>query len=171
MSLKYEATNCSKAVSLESLTQYIITGLMTNGLARSGFTSELQGKIKFTKDNNTSFVPTTGGEDQENGKVPDADIWLAGQSDFFTVDPEESKDWVKLQVDTTIQGYAYNIEGSAPKIAIAFLLIYCFFALGHCFYSGISCVFSLQTSSPRDSSKINRAFFGRHKFNLLGLHF
>lgn len=166
--LKSEATNGSKAVHPEILTQYI----MTNGLARSGFTSELQGNIKLTKDNKTSLIPTTTGLDHhENGKVPDANIWLTGKSDFFTVDPEESKDWVKLRVESTIQGYAYNVEGPAPKIAIAFLLIYCCFALGHCFYSGISGIISLQTSSPRDFYNINQAFFQRHKLNLLGLHF
>lgn len=45
--LKHAARNGSKGVHPETTTRQIITGLMTNGLARSGFTGELQGNIKF----------------------------------------------------------------------------------------------------------------------------
>ena len=57
---------------------------------------------------------------------------------MFIVDPEESKDWVKFRVDTTIDSYAYNIRDTAPKVGISFLLIYCIIALYHVLYADIS---------------------------------
>ncbi|MCJ1269237.1 hypothetical protein MMC22_009127 [Lobaria immixta] len=135
--LKYSAKNGSKAGVPEVATRNIISGLMANGLARSGFTSELQGNIKLIKENEDT-AKFGGMGNGSLGEVPDGNLWVSGKSDLFTVDPEESKNWVKLRVDSTMQGYAYNIEGPAPKIAIAFLLTYCCFALSHCFYSGIS---------------------------------
>ena len=139
--MKYSAINGSKSALPEVAARNIISGLMTNGLARSGFTSELQGKMKLIKGNQDisqalglgNFTPNT---------IPDGNLWLSGKSDIFTIDPEESKNWVKLKVDSTIQGYAYNIEGPAPKIAIAFLLTYCSFVLSHFVYSGISGILS-----------------------------
>lgn len=140
--LKNWAANGSKPEYPSSAVQHIITGLMTNGLARSGFTGELQGNVSLTK----KKIDTTGLYGQGNDsltQVPDGDLWISGKRDFFTVDPEESKDWVKLRVDSTIQGYAYNIDGPGPKVAIAFLLAYCCLALGHCFYNGILGIFPL----------------------------
>lgn len=134
--LKLAATNGSKAGVPHAASQDIATGLVTNGLARSAFTSELQGNISLTK--------TKSNDGNENStQLLDGNLWLSGKRDFFTVDPEESKYWVKLRVDSNIQGYAYNIDGSAPKVAIAFLLTYCCLALGHCFYNGISGIFPL----------------------------
>lgn len=60
------------------------------------------------------------------------------RGDMFTVDPEESKNWVKLRVDSTINGYAYNIRGVSSKVAISFLLAYCVLALSHILYAAIS---------------------------------
>ncbi|MCJ1466014.1 hypothetical protein MMC07_004633 [Pseudocyphellaria aurata] len=134
--LKFAATNGSKTTFPEIALMDIATGLVTNGLARSGFKGELQGNVSLIK-----TETNTRGSDDGNGnstQLLDGNLWLSGKHDFFTVDPEESKDWVKLRVDSTIQGYAYNIDGPAPKLAIAFLLTYCCLALGHCFYSGIS---------------------------------
>ncbi|MCJ1267491.1 hypothetical protein MMC22_007376 [Lobaria immixta] len=136
--LKDVALNGSKVALPEIATMQIVSGLMTNGLARTSFTSELQGKVKLKIDQKDKKVKLAGFPSVDLGKVPDFNLWASGKSDVFTVDPEESKEWVKLRVDSTIQGYAYNIEGPAPKIAIAFLLTYCCFALSHCFYSGIS---------------------------------
>lgn len=113
-------------IPAEVATQYIVGGLLVNGLARVGFTSELQGKVKLTQ------------QDELDLTVPDSTFWVSGKGDIFTVDPNESKDWVRLRVDSTMQGYAYNTIGPSPKIAIAFLLAYCVLALAHCFYSGIS---------------------------------
>lgn len=57
---------------------------------------------------------------------------------MFIVDPEESKDWVKFRVYSTIDGYAYNVRGTPPKVAIAFLLTYCIIALSHIVYAEVS---------------------------------
>ena len=129
------ATN-SKTRNPHIASQEIATGLVTNGLARSAFTSELQGNVSLTR---TRINDANGNSTQ----LLDGDLWISGKRDFFIVDPEESKDWVKLRVDSNIQGYAYNIDGSAPKVAIAFLLTYCCLALGHCVYNCISGIFSL----------------------------
>ncbi|KAL8779968.1 MAG: hypothetical protein Q9213_006693 [Squamulea squamosa] len=48
------------------------------------------------------------------------------------------RDWAKFHVDSTLQGYAYNTTGLAPRIAIAFLTLYCFLALRHVFYAAYS---------------------------------
>lgn len=112
-------------IPAEVATQYIVGGLLANGLARVGYTSQLQGNVKLAQ--GASGIT-----------VPDITSWVSGKGDIFTVDPNESKDWVRLRVDSTMQGYAYNTIGPSPKIAIAFLLTYSILALAHCFYSGIS---------------------------------
>ena len=149
--LKHDARNGSKAASPDVSAEDIITGLMTNGLARSGFTSELQGSIKFIEEKEDITRHRNSGIDTT--EVPDGNLWVSGKSDIFAVDPEESKNWVKLRVDSTIQGYAYNIEGPAPKVAIAFLLTYCCFVLSHFVYSGISGKYSHPLPPFPSSSK------------------
>ena len=105
--------------------KWALGGLLANGLASIGATGTLQGNIK------TVVKP-------DGSSVVDGDYWFSGKGDMFTVDPEESKDWVKLRVDTTIDGYAYNIRGASPKVAISFLLAYCIVALSHVLYAGIT---------------------------------
>ena len=132
--------------------KWVLAGLLVNGLASIGATSRLQGNIRT--------ITRSDGSIQMDGSY-----WFAGKGEMFTVDPEESKDWVKLRVDTTIEGYAYNIRGASPKIAIAFLLTYCIIALSHVLYAGISgkhvFYFSLlaHTYQPR-----------RYLLHMLGLH-
>ncbi len=120
----------SPAEELSSLAQvdtakWALTGLLANGLASIGATGTLQGDIK-------TVVKPDGSSEF------DGDYWFSGKGDVFNVDPEESKDWVKLRVDSTVDGYAYNIQGASPKFAIAFLLSYCIIALSHVIYAGIS---------------------------------
>ena len=67
----------------------------------------------------------------------DGNYWFSGKGDIFTVDPEESKDWVKLRIDSTVEGYTYYIRGASPKVAISFLLAYYIIALSHVLYAGI----------------------------------
>lgn len=102
-------------------TRLIVSGLLANGLARVGYKSQLQGTVKFDQDLTT----------------PDSTFWVSGKGDIFTVDPNESKNWMRLRVDSAIQAYAYSTIGFSPKIAIVFLSTYCLFALAHFFYSGI----------------------------------
>ena len=119
-------THNRTAAQPEILAQYLLAGLLTNGLARVGAGYELQGspRLAISGPNGTT--------------VFDGTYWVAGKGDFFTVDPEQSKDWVKLQVVSTIQGYAYNTRGAGPKAAIAFLLSYCALALSYTVYTGVS---------------------------------
>ncbi|CAD6577447.1 MAG: hypothetical protein ASARMPRED_008282 [Alectoria sarmentosa] len=105
--------------------KWALAGLLANGLASIGATGTLQGNIK------TVMKPDGSSE-------LDGNYWFSGKGNVFTVDPEESKDWVKLRVDSTINGYAYNIRGASPKVAISFLLVYCIIALSHVLYAGIS---------------------------------
>lgn len=128
----------TSVIPIEQTTQYVLAGLLANGLARVGFRGEFQGDIKMAKL-------------KDGAMVPDATFWASGKGDVFTVDPDESKDWVKLHVETTMEGYAYNTSGPFPKLAIAFLLAYCMLALAHTFYSVISGMYSpLPISKPAE---------------------
>lgn len=99
--------------------------LMTNGLARIGFGSTLQGYPKPLKSvDGTSWI--------------DGNYWLSGKGNMFEVDPIQSKDWLKFHVNSTLEGYAYNIQTVAPRAAIGILTLYCVIALAHLLYSGIS---------------------------------
>ena len=110
---------------VDYLAEEILGSLLVNGLARIGFDRQLQGDLKLTSGpNGTSTV--------------DGTYWVSGKGDIFTVDPVKSKDWLKLRVDSTIEGYAYNTRGTGPKVAIAFLLAYCALALTCTMYAGIS---------------------------------
>ena len=111
---------------IEIATQLIVSGLLANGLARVGFESQLQGNVKLMTEKTVGFT------------VPDITFWIYGKGDIVPVDPNESKDGVRMRVDATMQGYAYNTICASPKIAIAFLLAYSVLALAHCLYSGIS---------------------------------
>jgi hypothetical protein len=101
--------------------EHLLSSLVTNGLARVGINSQLQGSLKLNPE-----------------RDPDGDLWYSGKGDVFTVDLNQSKDWVKLRVNSVLKGYAYNCNAAPPKVAVAFLLTYCVLALSHCFYSGIS---------------------------------
>ena len=96
--------------------------MMTNGLARVGYESTLQGSPKSIP--GTPFI--------------DGNYWLSGKGNVFIVDPVESKDWVKFHVNSTLQGYAYNTQTLPPRLAIGVLTLYCIIALGHVIYSGIT---------------------------------
>ena len=110
---------------IEISSRIILASLLANGLARIGSTSQLQGTVK-------AVVQSDGFEGM------DGDYWFSGKGDAFIVDPVESKDWVKLRVYSTFEGFAYNTTGATPKVAICFLLTYCIFALAHILYAGIT---------------------------------
>ena len=135
---------------------WALAGLLANGLASIGATSGLQGNIKTIKDSDGSIQM-------------DGNYWFAGKGDMFIVDPEESKNWVKLRVVSTIAGYAYDIRGTSPKVAVTFLLIYCVIALSHILYAGISGKRVLHVSLL-----VSLLFYtdrpNRHLFHVLGLH-
>lgn len=103
----------------------ILAGLLANGLASIGSTSQLQGTLK------TAVQP-------DGSEGLDGDYWFSGKGDMFIVDPVESEDWVKLHIYSNYEGFAYNTSGAPPKIAISFLLAYCVVALAHILYAGIT---------------------------------
>ena len=104
----------------------ILTEMVANGLSRIGSTSQLQGSVKKITE-----------PDQSIGL--DGNYWFAGKgNNVFQVDPGESKDWVKFRVSSTVQGYAYNTEGTTIRLAIGLLLLYCLAAVAHIIYAGIS---------------------------------
>ena len=103
----------------------ILASLLANGLARISPTSQLQGTPR------TAVQP-------DGSEGLDGNNWFSGKGDAFAVDPVQSKNWVKLRVFTTFEGFAYNTSGATPKVAICFLLAYCVFALTHILYAGIT---------------------------------
>lgn len=99
-----------------------LTAMMANGLARIGFESTLQGSPKsILSRDGTSWI--------------DGNYWLSGKGNVLKVDPHESKDWVKLHVNSTLQGYAYNTENTSSRVAIVILTMYCIIATAHLLYS------------------------------------
>ena len=75
----------------------ILTLMIMKGLARIGFENTLQGTPRMARSSDgKSWI--------------DADYWLSGEENVFTVDPSQSQDWVKPTIKSTIQGYAYNTE-------------------------------------------------------------
>lgn len=107
------------------LANYVLVQLIANGLARIGFNYTLQGSPRSVKSaDGTSWI--------------DGNYWLSGKGNMFEVDPTQSKDWLKFHVNSTLEGYAYNTETVAPRVAIGILTLYCIIALAHLCYSAIS---------------------------------
>ncbi|KAL8698263.1 MAG: hypothetical protein Q9201_006671 [Fulgogasparrea decipioides] len=113
----------------------ILAGLLANGLSRTGFNSRLQGELR------TAFNPTV------NASLPDGNFWFASRGDMFHVDPAASEDWVKLRIDSSVEGYAFSIEGIAPKLTAVVLLVYCALVVGHLCYAATSGVSSTSWDS------------------------
>lgn len=122
-SVPFAAPQASDSASNSA--KIVLVGLIANGLARIGFESKLQGSPKSVKSvDGTSWI--------------DGNYWLSGKGNMFEEDLTESRDWLKFHVNSTLEGYAYNTETVAPRVAIAVMALYCIIALAHLFYSGIS---------------------------------
>ena len=107
--------------------QTVLAPVLVNGLARVGYD-------KFV------FQVTPRTVQGPNGTTSlDSTFWLSGKGDFFSLDVNnsESKNWLKLRVASTLEGYAYNTSGTSSKVAIVFLLSYCVLALISTLYAGI----------------------------------
>ena len=118
-----------------SSAKIILSSLLANGLARTSFWGQLQGTAR------SSFDPAT------NQTFIDGAYWLSGKGDVFQVTINESQTWTKLEVDTTVSGYSYSTRGNAPKLAIAFLLLYCILVVIHLTYAGVSGISSTSWDS------------------------
>lgn len=130
----------------------ILVQMISNGLARVGYGSTLQGspKSKLSPDGR-SWI--------------DGNYWLSGKGNVFEVDPVESKDWVKFHVNSRLQGYAYNTQTSPPRLAIAVMIAYCIIALAHVLYSGITG----ETAHPTPYITADASGY-RYQLHMLGLH-
>ena len=111
----------------------ILASLLTNGLARTSFWGQLQGTARSSYDRNLTFI--------------DGAYWLSGKGDVFQVTANESQTWTKLEVESTVSGYSYSTRGTAPKLAIALLLLYCILVVLHFAYAGISGISSTSWDS------------------------
>ena len=114
----------NRAFSPRLTAEQALSGLIVNGLSRTGAGSRLQGSVR------------TVGPNGDGGL--DGNYWLSGKGNVFNVNPEESVNWTKFHVDSTLEGYAYNTINTPPKIAIAVLSLYCFLALAHVLYASIT---------------------------------
>ena len=103
----------------------VLSGLVANGLARTAFSSILQGDVKT--------VPGPSGDMELDGN-----FWLSGKGDAFTINATEAQNWTKLRMESTLQGHSYNVIGTPPKVAIAILMVYCVVAFCHIIYAGTS---------------------------------
>ncbi|KAL9018425.1 MAG: hypothetical protein Q9185_004268 [Variospora sp. 1 TL-2023] len=113
----------------------ILAGLVANALSRTGLGSQLQGDLRSV------FNPTL------NASLPDGGYWFSGAGDVFTVDPAVSKDWVRLRVDTAVEGYGFGIDGIATKLTAAVLLLYCTLVVAHLVYAALSGISSTSWDS------------------------
>ncbi|KAG7008901.1 hypothetical protein G7Y79_00004g014850 [Physcia stellaris] len=104
--------------------QYALAGLIVNGMSRIGEGSRLQGDVRADGPNGDGGL--------------DGDYWLSGKGNVFNVSPEESINWTKFHVESTLEGYAYNTLTTPPKLAIAVLAVYCALALAHVIYAAIT---------------------------------
>ena len=109
----------------KSYAHIVLSGLVANGLARTGFSSMLQGDVKT--------VQGPSGDMQLDGN-----FWLSGKGDAFIVNATEARNWTKLRMESTLQGNSYNVIGTPPKVAIAILMVYCVVAFCHIIYAGTS---------------------------------
>ena len=98
-----------------------LISLVVNGLARSASSSQLQGTLRTLGLNGSQGI--------------DGNYWVSGKGNVFEVDPSQAENWTRLHVDSRLEGYFYNTAGLAPRVAIAFLTIYCTLALGHVIYA------------------------------------
>ena len=113
----------------------VLSDLLANGLSRTSFWGQLQGTARssYQSRSNQTFI--------------DGAYWLSGKGDVFQVTANESQTWTKLEVDSTVSGYSYSTRGTAPKLAIAFLLVYCILVVLHFAYAGVSGISSTSWDS------------------------
>ena len=113
----------------------ILSSLLANGLARTSFWGQLQGTAR------SSYEP------RYNQTFIDGAYWLSGKGEVFQVTADESQTWTKLEVDSTVSGYSYSTRGTAAKLAMAFLLLYCLLVVVHFAYAGVSGISSTSWDS------------------------
>lgn len=125
-----KATSVSQQITLQDKDVPCSTSANRNMHGSIGSESQLQGTLKtVVRPDNSSYI--------------DGSYWFSGKGNIFKVDPVESQDWVKLHISSEFQGFAYNVNGATPKIAVAFLLAYCIFVLAHVLYV---CIYGISST-------------------------
>ncbi len=97
--------------SVDRIREILLASLIANGLSNTASNFTLQGNITR---------PFYLGDTFLNGES-----WILHNQDFFTVDPQESANWEKLQVKSFVTGLSYNSDGPLIRIALGILLTYC----------------------------------------------
>ncbi|KAI4180232.1 MAG: hypothetical protein L6R41_007370 [Letrouitia leprolyta] len=145
----------------------ILAGLVANGLSRTAFEARLQGTVR------TVFHKGL------NATIPDSDYWFSNKGDIFTLDPTpDTKNFLKLRVDSAVEGYAFSMDGLAPKITAAVLLLYCALVVAHVLYAAVSGISStswdtitewvlLAVNSPT-SVRLRNTCAGVHQMGIFG---
>jgi hypothetical protein len=121
------------------MVEIVLGTMITSGLAWKEWDLVLGGNVTLQKGNDSNY---------------DGRDWLSDKADFFTVDLEQSKDWTKLEVFSTVEGLSYNMNGFPVKIAIAILMAYVIVAICHFIYACVSGI----SSTSRDSISEVTAF-------------
>lgn len=147
----------------------ILAGLFANGLSRTAFNTRLQGTLR------TVF------NEKLNATLPDGDFWFSNKGDIFTLDPtqSETKNFLKLRIDSTVEGYAFSMQGLAPKLTAAVLMLYCTLVVAHVLYAAVSGISStswdtmtewvvLAVNSPA-SVRLRNTCAGVHQMEVFGL--
>lgn len=106
---------------------FLVTTLITNSLSNIGSNLSLQGNVSIVE-----FPDIIG-----VNRVIDGRRWILHGEDLFDVTSHEGESWVKLRVDSVIEGLAYTAEGLAVRIAIAVLTLYCVFAIPHVVFTSV----------------------------------
>ncbi|KAL8793220.1 MAG: hypothetical protein Q9195_004156 [Heterodermia aff. obscurata] len=106
----------------------LIAALIANGLSNLGADVSLQGNIAL--------------DDFYDPPTVDGKQWILHNKDLFTVDASESADWLRLQVDSTIEGLAYSTNGLPVKFALAILIAYCVVAVTYVLCTSVTGVSS-----------------------------
>lgn len=101
----------------------VLSGLLANGLARTAFDGQLQGTLRTSIDTSSNYTHIDGA------------YWWSGKGDMFKVDPAQGKDFLKLEVITTVEGYAYSTRGAGAEYAIIIILTYCVVTTAHLVYT------------------------------------
>ena len=102
----------------------LLAALIANGLSNLGSDVSLQGNIAL--------------DDFYDPPIVDGKQWILHNKDLFTLDPAESAGWVRLQVNSTIEGLAYSTNGLPVKFALSILIAYCVVAITYILYTSIT---------------------------------
>ncbi len=111
-----------------SVTESILTLLVTNGLSRIASSATLQGQLKDCPDNRCNGLCDRWCLDM----MPNQNQVLGYGGDIYNLSgtPDQSK-LSKFTVHVDVNGYAYSMRGATIFLSCAVLVLYCFLAVVH----------------------------------------